>query len=446
VGKKAKKEKVSLYIPCFNAANHIKFCVEAVLRQNYPIDEVLIIDDASTDKVQEILAKMPVRIIRHPVNRGLASVRNTALKNAKGDFLASLDADCVPEQDWLERLMQHFSSNKVAGIGGKVLESYKGSAMDLWRSVHMKQEWGSARTSSVSFLFGSNNVFRKSTLKKVDGYDETYINNYEDVDISGKIKKAGYKLVYEPEALVHHLKKDNFFSVLNTFWNWNFAYHEKEGYYKDREGICRKAKENIGLANRFLEKDFKDKNFQLIYINFLLPIYLSLKDLFFIYNREIPIEGKLNKPLPILYLSLLDLTLFYHLDRNKKSLNTVISYKGKFFQNFLVFLILAGKIIMSRVNDSNFLKEYLRYFFGAFTKEKGKPLEFLLDKSLSLLELHRDWSGFLDKKHPNLEQKMLKVFLKHFEEWLDNLVGRIPDIFNLIQLSQHALIKEEVYS
>ena len=58
-------QEVSLYIPCFNAAETIHLCLEAVFKQKYPLKGVLVVDDGSTDETVDIAAKYPVKIIRH---------------------------------------------------------------------------------------------------------------------------------------------------------------------------------------------------------------------------------------------------------------------------------------------------------------------------------------------------------------------------------------------
>ena len=104
-------EKLSLYIPCYNAEKYIGECLDGVIKQTYPIDEILIINDGSNDKTVSIASAYPVRIIHHNKNKSLAAARNTAFKEAKNDYVAALDADCVPRPDWLEHLIKNFSDN-----------------------------------------------------------------------------------------------------------------------------------------------------------------------------------------------------------------------------------------------------------------------------------------------------------------------------------------------
>jgi cellulose synthase/poly-beta-1,6-N-acetylglucosamine synthase-like glycosyltransferase len=215
-------QNVSLYIPCYNAGKYIEKCLDGATKQTYPISEILLIDDGSTDDTVSKALRYNVKIIRHGNNKGLAAARNTAMMNSSGFYLASLDADCVASPEWLEKLMSNFTDEKVAGVGGKLIERENTRIADRWRAVYMRQNWGDLRNADPRFLFGSNNVFRKSALMGVGGYNVIYRTNGEDHDMSLRLKSAGYRFVYEPEAVVEHLRTDTVRSVLHTHWRWTF--------------------------------------------------------------------------------------------------------------------------------------------------------------------------------------------------------------------------------
>lgn len=157
-------EKVTLYIPCYNAEKTIKECLDGVMGQIYPIGEILIINDGCRDRTIDIVSVYPVRIINHNTNKGLAAARNTAFRQAKNEFVASLDADCVARPNWLEQLMSSFSDDNIAGAGGILIEKYSISLADKWRFAHMPQMWGKELIQDPPFLYGSNTVFRKKSF------------------------------------------------------------------------------------------------------------------------------------------------------------------------------------------------------------------------------------------------------------------------------------------
>src|SRR5258706_14655857 len=129
--------KLSVYIPCYNAASYLERALTGLLNQTRPPDEILIIDDGSTDNTAEVASRFPVKVIRHPKNKGLASARNTAFANASFELVAAIDADVFPAPDWLEHLIRHFDDPHVAGTGGRLIEAFHTTPADAWRATHM---------------------------------------------------------------------------------------------------------------------------------------------------------------------------------------------------------------------------------------------------------------------------------------------------------------------
>ena len=91
--------ELTAYIPCFNAAAYIETSIRSLLDPTRPPDEILVIDDGSTDRSVEIASRFPVKVIRHERNRGLAAARNTAFANARHKFVGAVDADVFPKKD-----------------------------------------------------------------------------------------------------------------------------------------------------------------------------------------------------------------------------------------------------------------------------------------------------------------------------------------------------------
>ncbi len=213
--------KVSVYIPAYNAGEFIARAIEGVLAQSLAPDEILVIDDSSTDATRDIATRYAgVKLVRHDRNRGLAATRNTAFQSARNDLVASLDADCVAESRWLEHLVPHLSDLRIAGVGGRRIEGVQRTAADRWRRAHMPQEWGEEPLRNPRFLFGCNNLFRKSAVLQAGGYDESMRTNGEDIDLSQRLREHGGELVYEPAARATHLRHDTIHSILETYWRW----------------------------------------------------------------------------------------------------------------------------------------------------------------------------------------------------------------------------------
>jgi len=425
--------KVALYIPCYNSEETIQACLDGVLSQTYPIDEILIIDDCSVDKTAEILKQYPVRIIRHAKNMGLAAARNSALRNTKSELIASLDSDCRPDKDWLRYLVNAVGSSKTAGIGGRAIESKASGIFNAWRSVHMKQHWGERKKHNPDFLFGSNTLFRRKALLRAGSYREAYRNNYEDVDISYRLKKLGYSLIYEPKALAYHLRDDDIETLLNNFWKWNFNYYVKKGFYVTSARFIYKVKDNIGLANRFLEEDLRKKRDKLIYLDFLISLHHNLRDFNYFSSRSRQKAASITEySKASIWLAFLDLTFFYHFDHSNKNLSTFLPGESVFQHNFFALNLVLRDFIRKRFKSSKFRKLLFKHLIASVYQINDN---LLTEKLFNLTELHQDWSGLFRKKHSNLNAKFLKVMLDGLERWMENSETRFPGLIKLIENS-----------
>jgi GT2 family glycosyltransferase/radical SAM superfamily enzyme YgiQ (UPF0313 family)/16S rRNA G966 N2-methylase RsmD len=271
--------RVSMYVPCYNAGQYLDRCLNAIQKQTYPIEEILLIDDGSTDNSLAIAQNYPVRIIRHEKNLGLAAARNTALKHAVGDFIATVDSDVEAAPDWLEKLMAGFAHEAIAGVGGKLLEAKTVCSVDQWRATHMKQHWGDERALNPDFLYGANNVFRAHVLRGVGGYDASLRSNYEDCTMSECLKEKGHALLYEPSAVARHLRTDSLHSVLTTYWRWLSPQYQQKGCYQDIDTLQPKLRDNAAIALSRIRDDLSNKRSHLLYPSFLLMLAHTLLDL-----------------------------------------------------------------------------------------------------------------------------------------------------------------------
>jgi glycosyltransferase involved in cell wall biosynthesis len=276
------RPKVSLYIPCYNAERYIARALEGALRQTHPFDEILVIDDGSRDRTREIASRYPVRILSHEQNRGLAAARNTGFRSARNELVASLDADCVAELDWLEKLLPHLDDPKVAAAGGRLEETVLTSLADRWRQAHLAENWGNALIINPPLLFGANGLHRKSRMEEIGGYDEvTWVAGCgEDQEMSSKLRKAGYDLIYEPAALVKHIKKDSVRSVLDTRWRW-WRYGVQAYFTRIRLRSILATFYRAHFRTMFFEhvaQDLRSGKYELLWVDFLCLFYMPYRD------------------------------------------------------------------------------------------------------------------------------------------------------------------------
>ena len=115
---------ISIIVPVWNSERTIEMTVGALLMQTLAADEIIIVDDGSTDRTTARLAGFGdrIRIVRRE-NGGPAAARNTGVREARGEMIAFTDSDCLPEGSWLATLLAGFDladSTRLAGVGGVV--------------------------------------------------------------------------------------------------------------------------------------------------------------------------------------------------------------------------------------------------------------------------------------------------------------------------------------
>jgi glycosyltransferase involved in cell wall biosynthesis len=276
---------VTLYIPCYNAVGTIGHALEGVasVAREVGLQEILVIDDGSTDSspliVNALRQTSPValRVVRHTSNLGLAAARNTAIANCTTPLLAGIDADVVPEKGWLGKCVAALVHwHEAAGIQGQLTEKHTTRLADFWRATHMAQHWGDSDQSEVPFLFGANHVFRVSALRAVGGYDARFRTNGEDIDISVRLRKAGWRLLYRADARCSHLKRDCVSSVIRAFWRWQ--YYGTEGMGLGARERAMKIPGILRIALQCLGYDLMHRNLGSLGVDMCIAPWMLLKE------------------------------------------------------------------------------------------------------------------------------------------------------------------------
>ena len=199
---------ISVIIPAKDAAKTLGECLQAVLHQEcmqFEHDyEVIVVDDGSIDDTAEIAKQHAVRIIRQS-NGGPAAARNAGVRSARGTLLAFTDADCVPSTSWLRELTRPFHNPEVVGVKGVYRTDQTGLVA---RFVQDEYEYKYARMrnlSAIDFVDTYSAAYRTEVFIQNGGFDESFlVPSVEDQEFSFRLARKGYRMVFEPSAVVFH--------------------------------------------------------------------------------------------------------------------------------------------------------------------------------------------------------------------------------------------------
>lgn len=165
---------VSVVVPVYNGRNTICGTVDAVLNQTLPPEEVIVVDDGSTDNTLDVLKKYGDRVtVLSKPNGGPASARNRGIVAATGKYVAFTDSDCVPDERWIENLLKKFDDPRVAGVGGHVRGADAGGMSQYADMVHLLDP-AKYEDKSIRYLVTANACFRRDVLCEVGLFNEVF--------------------------------------------------------------------------------------------------------------------------------------------------------------------------------------------------------------------------------------------------------------------------------
>ncbi len=224
-------DKVSVIIPVYNGEKTIGKCIESLLRQNKKPNEIIVVDDGSTDKTKEIIKKFRIIKLLEQKHKGPAAARNFGAKSAKCDVFIFTDSDCTVDENWVSEMTKPFENKEVIGVQGR----YKTLQKDvIARFVQLEIEDRYDRMRKRRFIdfIGSYSAgYRKREFMQFGGFDESFsAASGEDPELSFKLAKAGHKMVFNNNAIVYHKHVDSLLMYLRQkFWraHWRVLLYKK---------------------------------------------------------------------------------------------------------------------------------------------------------------------------------------------------------------------------
>lgn len=223
--------KTSIIIPCRNEENFIGKCLDSIIAQDYPKEEmeVLVINGASEDKTKEIVGnysrKYPfIKLLENP-QRFTPFGLNLGIKNAKGEIIIRMDAHAGYEKDYVSKCVKYLKESGADNVGGIIktlpskntltakaialcLSSFFGAGGSHFRTGTEKPRW-------VDTVFCG--CYRKEVFEKIGYYNENLIRS-QDIELNRRLLKGGGKILLVPEIKAYYYPQDS----LSKFLKHNF--------------------------------------------------------------------------------------------------------------------------------------------------------------------------------------------------------------------------------
>ena len=199
---------VSVIVPVYNERKTIRHTLDSLLENNYPNFELIVIDDCSSDRTSVVCSKYQaegkITYMRKRARGGKPNSLNYGLKLAKGKIIIHVDGDCIFYRDAILNAVKPFINPKVGAVAGnlRVMNDKENlltelQSIEYGMCINVQRRWLSM-TDTLQIASGAFSCFRKELLEDLMGVDT---ETGEDLDITLKIRKMGYKVVFVPEAI-----------------------------------------------------------------------------------------------------------------------------------------------------------------------------------------------------------------------------------------------------
>lgn len=251
--------KLSIIILNYNVKHFLELCLRSVIAATVDIDsEIIVVDNNSSDGSCDRITKLfpEIILLKNDKNLGFSKGNNIGVKKAKGEFICILNPDTVIAEDTFKKVMSCYGESDNIGIVGcklvngmgfflpeskrnipypiVALKKFLGNSNHYYANHLSKNENG-----SVDILVGAFMFMKKEVFNLTNGFDEDFFMYGEDIDLSYRIKKLGYKNYYCGETTIIHYKGEStlrdenylkrFFGAMDIFYKKHF----KKNFFVD---------------------------------------------------------------------------------------------------------------------------------------------------------------------------------------------------------------------
>ena len=209
---------LSIVIPTSNAEDTIGELLESIKAQDFHDDyEVIIIDNGSKDKTEEIVKKyidhLPIRYYKYEEKLGHAGAINEGISKAKGEYILILHDDLVlGDRDWISVMLETVKKDERIGIASSLfitpVKKLRSTVNKIFSYIYIlgwHDKVPNLPIMEVLYSGLNNDLIRREVIEKVGLLDNSYKYGMHDIDFAERVRRAGYKIILNPKVHVEHL-------------------------------------------------------------------------------------------------------------------------------------------------------------------------------------------------------------------------------------------------
>lgn len=217
----AASPQVSIVIPLYNKFELTVACLKSISQHvsSGITYEVIVVDNASSDKTPSLAKRKNITYIRNKENLGFVDGCNVGAKRARGTYVVFLNNDAVVAKGWLESLYSTIDSDETIGVAGSKIVYPDGRLQEAggvifsdgsgnnYGKFNHPDRYQYNYIREVDYCSGASLIIRKTLFNTFGGFDRLYAPAYyEDTDLCFKTREAGLRVVYQPKSLIYHIE------------------------------------------------------------------------------------------------------------------------------------------------------------------------------------------------------------------------------------------------
>ena len=241
-------QPVSVLLAAYNEEQIIDRTLRSVLSSKYPLAEVIVVNDGSTDgtasRVEEIARRDPRVHLLNQENTGKAGALNAGLEKVSSEIIVTLDADTLLTPDTVGNLVRHLAADttgRLGAVAGVVrVGNRRRNLLTRWQALEYLTQIGVERAAqdvmgAISIVPGACAAWRKTAIQEVGGYTEVTLA--EDCDLSLSLHRAGWRVTQDNEAFAYTEAPETVDALLNQRVRWTFG--SLQAIWKHRDMLFR---------------------------------------------------------------------------------------------------------------------------------------------------------------------------------------------------------------
>jgi GT2 family glycosyltransferase len=232
--------KTSVIIVTVERPECVRRCLECLHAQEPHPDQIVVVDASVDDLTKDVVERSPgVLYVRNPAGKGCTPrSRNLGLENAAGDIILYVDDDAYAHPGWLAAMLSAYTDDSIGGVGGRALRLKPGEEFEGVNEIGKIRPNGTitgnfaadpGKIIEVDHFIGANMSFRADVLARLGALNEEYAGGpeCEETDIALRVKRLGYKLVFNPAAVVDHIAAPRVIGRRFGYRYWFFSHRNQ---------------------------------------------------------------------------------------------------------------------------------------------------------------------------------------------------------------------------